>query len=487
MVGFSTKVGAPKNIWHFCQNTDDFNNIFGATLSSPSVDLYFRQSPGYGLWFLNVSMRTESTLTVPGTVTAGDVFSVTVDGYTASYTAITGDTGTAVLNGLMTAVNNALTYTASMYTGGILRHNVGATVSNTANITKSAGTTPTYPNARDVIDTLKLATHEQQPQGYLIAPEFFSNAAFNLVSRNALANGMGALCADARYFWIALADCGRDIATASNPGAFINLALQEVGGMSEPKGHLAYYAPYWVNLDNAQVPMSASVAGIAMKRARLEGFWQPPAGEDYPVQGVTSQTVFVTRTMQDALNPAGVNCGRMLTQQRSGGLAALGIPVVYGARTVATDANFKYVHVRAIMNVVCGSMKRAFRNVPFRAVDGIGIELQRITATATSICELMRTIGALYGATAQDAYLVICNSTNNTPDNLDAGRGLLQVYVKPSPIIEFLHIPVYRTPLGYQLGEIEGSQGSANNGQPTQQKTGSSGVPGTSGTSGVTS
>lgn len=486
MLGFSTQSDAPKNIWHYCQGVDDFYNVFGANLSSPSVDLYFRQAPGYGIWFLNVSLRTEATLTIPGTVATGDVFTVTVDGFAATYTATATDNATSVLTNLQTQVGKKLTYTASMYPGGILRYNTGATVSVSANITKSAGTTASYPVVRDVIDSLNLATHEEQPQGFLIAPEFFSNPAFNLSNRNALANAMGAMCADTRFLWTALADCGRDVATASNPGAFINLALQEIGGLSEPKGHLAYYAPYWVNLDGASVPMSASVAAVAMKRFRLEGFMQPPAGEDFPIQGVTGQSIFVTRSMHDQLNPANVNCGRFLTQQRSGGLAAIGVPCIFGARTVSTDANYKYVHTRTIMNVLCGTLKRSFRNTPFRTIDGIGVQLQRITASATSICELMRSIGALYGATAQDAYLVICNSTNNTPDNLDAGRGLLQVYAKPAPCLEFLHIPVYRTPLGYQLGELSGESGAGNNGQPQTQQAGTTGVPGTSGSGGAT-
>ena len=480
MLGFSSSVSAPKNIWYYCNGTDDFYNIFGANASSNSVQLYFDQQPGYGLWFLNVTLRTEAVLTIPS-VTSGNVFTITVNGFSVSYTAVNADTPTTVLAALKGLVNGSLTYSASMYDGGILRYDSGATVTTTSNITMGSPTTASYPVVRDVIDSLRLASHEEQPQGFLIAPEFFSTtvSGWNLAARSALANAMGQFCADTKFFWMALVDCGNNVATASNAGGAINLALQEVSALSEPLGHMAYYFPYWQNLNGANVPMSASVAAVAMKRFRLEGFWEPPAGEDYPLIGVTGQSIFVSKGMQDQLNPANVNCGRMLTQQRGGGLSSIGVPVIYGARTISTDVNFRYVSVRVIMNVLCGTLKRAFRNVPFRTVDGIGVELQRISATASGICELMRTIGALYGNTAADAYLVVCNATNNTPDNLDAGRGLLQVYAKPSPCLEFLHIPVYRTPLGYNFGNI---QSSGTNSQPTSQTSGKSGVPGTAST-----
>jgi hypothetical protein len=481
MVGRSTVTAAPKNICYYVESADDFFNVFGDSLSSPSVKLYFDQEPGLGFWFINVDMRAERTITIP-TVTPADIFTLTIDGYPVTYTALVGDTPASVIGKLAGLINSKLNHVASVY-GNKLRYLTGKTVTASATVTLGSANTATYPVALDVVDSLKMALVDNLRPGFVIAPEFYQS--FNMTDRQSLANGIESLVADNSRFWMHLMDCGAEVASSSSGGGAINLALVDISGVSTPRGHVAYYFPYWVNAVNQPVPMSASVAAIALKRYRNESFIQPPAGEDYPVRGVVGQTFLVSYNAQAILNPANINCGRMLTKQVSGGLRQVGVPVIYGARTLATDLNYRYLTTRVIMNVLENSLRDTLRNVPFRTIDGVGIQMQRITGLITNVCELMRSQGALWSATgtAEGAYRVICDGTNNSPDMLDQGKPLAQVYVKPAPLIEFLQTIVYRVPLSFDLTSI-GTGGASTTGQPeaTATPTGTPGATSTSGT-----
>ena len=66
----------------------------------------------------------------------------------------------------------------------------------------------------------------------------------------------------------------------------------------------------------------------------------------------------------------------------------------------------------------------------------------------------MRSSGALFGATPAEAYLVVCDATNNLPNDLEAGKVVVDVIVKPAPILEALHVRLSRAALGTNLTEV---------------------------------
>ena len=66
----------------------------------------------------------------------------------------------------------------------------------------------------------------------------------------------------------------------------------------------------------------------------------------------------------------------------------------------------------------------------------------------------MRSSGALYGATPAEAYLVVCDATNNLPNDLEAGKVVVDVIVKPAPILEALHVRLSRASIGTNLTEV---------------------------------
>ncbi|MGH2389187.1 MAG: phage tail sheath family protein, partial [Chloroflexota bacterium] len=46
--------------------------------------------------------------------------------------------------------------------------------------------------------------------------------------------------------------------------------------------------------------------------------------------------------------------------------------------------------------------------------------------------------GALFGATAKDAYYVKCDSENNTQETIDAGQVIVEIGIAPTKPAEFV-------------------------------------------------
>lgn len=452
MLGYSNKAGAPVNTPTFVQSPDDFLNIFGTSLSTNSVKLFFDQRSGSGLYFINVPPKASYTLTVP-TVTVGATYSVTVDGYTISYVAVTGDTSAAVLTKLSNLINTTASHIAFV-SNATLRVATGLVVTASAGVTLGAvSAAAAYPVVGDVVTTINTGLDSDLRQGFLIAPEFFQ-AFTSAADRTALAKAMEALAQDIDYQWLAIADCGQATATSTTGAGAVNLAISEVGALSSAKGHLAYFFPYWLNFQAQQVPPSASVVGVALRRYRQQGYRQPAAGTQFPVYGVLDTTINLTDKLQAQLNPKNVNCLRKLSAGRG--------TVIYGARTVSVDPFYRYMATRVIMNVLNGTLDRAFDQLVLSSVDGQGAIFAAIKQTCMEVCENMRSAGAFYGNTPDAAYLVICDVTNNTAADLEAGKVSADVVVKPSPTLEFLHIRTTRANIGANLAEFAQSGDTSN-------------------------
>ncbi|MFB2938337.1 hypothetical protein ACE1B6_24080 [Aerosakkonemataceae cyanobacterium BLCC-F154] len=454
MLGFSSKVDAPVGVPALVQSTDDFYNQFGTSASTNSVALFFAQRSGLGFYFVNVATKATRTFTV-ATATPDEYYTITVDtpGYDVTYRAVTGDTPDSIVRNLVDLVNkNASHVMTARRTGdatGELRFASGLASVASANI--ALGTIqakPSYPVVWDVVDTINSAFEPEMKQGFIIAPEFFQNFT-SMADRNVLANTMESLASDPSYYWVAIADCGQDVATQTTSAGAVNLAIQERNGLQSPRGHLAFYFPYWVDARDNLVPMSASVVGVALRRYRDQGFREPPAGTAFPVYGVKDISYKVTDKIQSSLNPVGVNCGRHLSAGRG--------RVIYGARTVSNNPYYRFVSTRVIMNVLAGSLRGAFDSIIFSSVDGLGVLFGRIKQTAVQFCERLRLAGALFGATPDDAYLCICDLTNNPAIDLENGQVNLDVLAKPSPVMEVLNIRLSRVSLGTVLAEVASS------------------------------
>ena len=439
----------------------DFFNQFGASASTNSVKLFFAQRHGKPLHFLNVPIRSSYSVDIT-TVTSGETYTLTIAGLAVSHVATGSDTETTVLTQLANKVNTTLSVVADMVVSGgsaILRVNQGTTVVAGTGVTLGSVSTPTYPTASDVIQAMELLP-KRLDIGFIIAPEFFQSYTSS-TDRTNLANEMIAFASDPRRLWVAIIDCGAAIADNTATGGSVSAVQVEKATLQDPRGHGAYYFPYWKDINNNVVPQSAAVTGVALRRMMQEGFTQPPAGTEFPVYGVNDTTFEVTDTIQDILNPLNINCARVF-------LGDFG-RVIYGARTLSPNPYVRYVSQRVVCNVLGRTLVDACKTLVLSTVDGTGLTFNRVYITAVGVCERIRRAGGLFGVDAASAYLVVCDLTNNLPDDLANGIVRCLVAVKLSPVLEFLDINVVTTSLGEVFAQVVTQAGDAQDEEPEEE------------------
>jgi uncharacterized protein len=268
-------------------------------------------------------------------------------------------------------------------------------------------------------------------QGYLICPEGFSTLAV-AADRTLLATAMIDHCQREHVQWVALIDASRAA------GSSVTALLAERADRNSERGHGALYAP-WINFKGTWIAPTSVVAGIATRRNRTEGFNSAPAGMSFLPRGVVDVETNYTDALQGQLNLAGVNCFRKFST---------GV-TLWGARTTSVTPYFRFIHQRVVFNVIAVNLQRTLKILMFEIVDGQGMLFRRIKKTIDVLLQRYWEAGALYGATSKDAFLVVCDRTNNP--NLDLENGIVRVdaYAVPSPTMERLAVRLVRVPIGH--------------------------------------
>jgi hypothetical protein len=307
------------------------------------------------------------------------------------------------------------------------------------NVKKAA----TYPTLTEISTALTIFSKED-PQGFILAPEFYQSTQF-ASQHGALANVLEAHCADSRFYWVSLVDAPAALEAITDISAYVTGLVATRTALSSPLGHSWFYAGYVVDLDDLEVPASAAIAGVAIRRFRNEGYHQPAAGIKYPVYGIQALKHRLTDAHQEVLNPLGINIMRSLPNK--------GI-VVWGARTLSTLPAYRYANNRVVMNVIAGTARKAYDQLLFQALDGLGIIFSVAKSTTIAFLEPLRLSGGLYGATPDDAYRVICDDTNNPGFTLDAGQLNVDVYVRCASTLEFMHINLFKVGLATPLSTL---------------------------------
>jgi uncharacterized protein len=421
----------------FVTSYDDFLNVFGASPSAASVKMFFQQRSGYGMYFIRVKSRRERTVTVD-TFTEGTVLTLTVNSYDISYTCEAGETATTARNALGALVNQQYPEVTFYTSDGTVRYDDGTVVTSSANITLGAEGDISQIRVKDASDAAMVAIVPGLPQGFICAPEFFQSFT-QVADRTLLQNILEAVASDTDINMISIIDPGENLTPQQ--------AIAERNLMVSPRGHSAFYYPYILDDSDTPVPPSPAVIGCHLRRMRIaDSPYQPGAGTIIPLYGVKAFQFDVNARHQQILNPVQVNCLRELPGGRG--------KVVYGARTLSTSNYYVFVTTRVVLNVLASSLRRAFDDLVFTLVNGQGATFSRIKQTCAAFCEVLRQDGALYGSTPQEAYLVICDNTNNAPGDLANGIVNADVIVKVSPVLERLYLNINRASIGSVLVEI---------------------------------
>ncbi|BCJ37206.1 tail protein [Actinocatenispora thailandica] len=209
--------------------------------------------------------------------------------------------------------------------------------------------------------------------------------------------------------------------------------------------YAALYWPWIRVMDPAQgkpilMPPSGHLAGVWARSDETRGVHKAPANE--VVRGALTLELAITKGEHDQLNPIGVNCIRFFPGQ--------GIRV-WGARTLSSDAEWRYLNVRRLFNWVEKSILLGTNWVVFEPNDAalwdtvgrvITMFLGRIWAT-----------GALMGSSWAEGFYVKCDAENNPPENLDAGVLTVDIGLAPVKPAEFVVFRLSQLAQGAALEE----------------------------------
>jgi uncharacterized protein len=209
-----------------------------------------------------------------------------------------------------------------------------------------------------------------------------------------------------------------------------------------------FAALYWpwvqvmdpVSSQKISLPPSAHMAGVWARNDTTRGVHKAPANE--PVRGVVSLQTVISRAEQELLNPIGVNCLRAFPGQ--------GIRV-WGARTLSSDPEWRYVNVRRLFNFIEESILGGTNWVVFEPNDEYLWENVRRVVGAF-LHRVWRT-GALLGRSAAEAYYVKCDAENNPPELRDSGHLVVEIGVAPVKPAEFVVFRISQLPQGAALEE----------------------------------
>ncbi len=201
-------------------------------------------------------------------------------------------------------------------------------------------------------------------------------------------------------------------------------------GLVDHRENAAVYWPRLVAPDGAgataEFAPGGAVAGVYARTDIQRGVWKAPAGVEAAL-AATGPMVAVTDAEQDLLNPIGVNVLRVM--------AGHGL-LVWGARTLDTGSEWRYVPVRRTMLMIEESLYRGLQWVVFEPNDEP--LWARIRQSVEAFLDGLFRQGAFVGSTADDAYLVRCDASTTTQSDRQAGITNVLVGFAPLKPAEFV-------------------------------------------------
>jgi uncharacterized protein len=173
------------------------------------------------------------------------------------------------------------------------------------------------------------------------------------------------------------------------------------------------------------LPPSGFVAGIYARSDIQRGVHKAPANE--VVQGLTKFELNINKARQDVLNPEGINALRFFEGRGNR---------VWGARTMSSDPEWKYVNVRRLFIYLEHSLDQGTQ---FAVFEPNNSQLwANIRQTVEDFLLVLWRDGALLGDKPEQAFFVRCDRTTMSQNDLDNGRLICLIGVAPTKPAEFV-------------------------------------------------
>ncbi len=202
----------------------------------------------------------------------------------------------------------------------------------------------------------------------------------------------------------------------------IQLVQDQRAALDAADGHATLYFPWiWATPagESLLLPPSGFVAGVYARTDTPDS----PVGS---IATATDVSYVVTPSEQDILNPLGINAIRLFT----------GSDVrVWGARTLSSDPEWRYVAVRRTALCLEESIQEGTAWAVFEPNDE-PLWAQLRGDVGDFLFERWAD-GWFQGSTPDDAYFVLCDRSTMTQADLDAGRTVILAGFAPLQPAEF--------------------------------------------------
>lgn len=192
------------------------------------------------------------------------------------------------------------------------------------------------------------------------------------------------------------------------------------------------------------IPPVGHVMGMYARIESSRGISKAPAGDESRLRNVLD----VTYRLNDAehtnlVKKAGINGIRAVP--RAGVIAD-------ASRTLSTDSRWLYVNVRLLFNYIKTSLKQGLRWVRQEPNRDTLWDLVKYGSVTPFLMGLWRQ-GAFGTGSPSEVFTVICDASNNPPDQIQLGFLNLEVYIYPSNPAETIVIKVGQQPSGGTVTE----------------------------------
>lgn len=214
---------------------------------------------------------------------------------------------------------------------------------------------------------------------------------------------------------------------------------QVVEGLPTVSRNAALFYP-WIEISDPvgvgrnprrMMPPSGHLAGIFARTDVTRGVWKAPAGIESVVNGAVDLQHRLVDADQDLLNPIGVNCLRQFP----------GVGIVnWGARTLSSDPEWRYINVRRTGLFLKSSIRRGLQWAVFEPNDQELWDRIRINIHAFMLGLFRQQ--AFQGATPEEAFAVKCDRETNPQELVDQGIVTAQVAWAPLKPAEFVVIEI---------------------------------------------
>jgi phage tail sheath protein FI len=191
------------------------------------------------------------------------------------------------------------------------------------------------------------------------------------------------------------------------------------------------------------IPFGGMEMGLIAKVDRMNDASLVAAGAN----AISKRALGLAQNYSDAdrfaLNAAGVSLGRYLYKNVR----------TYGYRTVAgpNETNWLFFQESRVIMNIAHAVQAQVEEYVFNSVDGRQTLFTRIKNACTGVLIPFFQAGALFGATPDQSFRVVCDARNNTDETIAAGEVHVTLYLRTSKVAEWIKVNIIKVPTDQEV------------------------------------